>query len=353
MSLSTSAIDHHVSAAACRTSQKKLSCMCAAFGAQSPRSCHLTPVIMADRYGMDSSFNPDLLCVELCRHGITCKRRKAGSCGYAHALQELRPPDESRRGYGGVWKDGVDRFYGQRMTETQIERVMWYYERTRESDRPMWSHALRWYITREDLHSELPADFGIEQDWKSVSMFRKPTARPFCWAAGFWKSISKRRQILKEDKRSCPQVSRRPRTPPVVRRGTKDCLPLYAKLLPQEEKYASRSVAKTEGVSRTSSRQDSANVNPVCEKSLAEGETSMYQEEKSCYTEKAMWIPTTPCCPTSSMGIGCSQTTSPEPFSVSCGSRNVSGMQGTSARSSPARKRIRPSSSCSGTYGQS
>ena len=235
---------------------KKLSCMCAAFGAQSPRSCHLTPVIMADRYGMDSSFNPDLLCVELCRHGITCKRRKAGSCGYAHALQELRPPNESRRGYGGVWKDGVDRFYGQRMTETQIERVMWYYERTCESERPMWSHALRWYIKGEDLYSDLQADFGIDQDWNTVSMFRKHKALPFSWAPRFWERISKRSQMLQDDTRQRARVSRRvrtpPKSPPVERPATKQCSPSYADRVPQEETYAAGSEARAEGVSPAS-----------------------------------------------------------------------------------------------------
>ena len=95
-----------------------------------------------------------------------------------------------------MWKDGVDRFFGQRMTETQIERVMWYYERTCESERPMWSHALRWYIKGEDLYSDLQADFGIDQDWKTLSQFRKHKALPFSWAPRFWERISKRSQML-------------------------------------------------------------------------------------------------------------------------------------------------------------
>ena len=106
--------------------------------------------------------------------------------------------------------------------------------------------------------------------------------RPFSWAPRFWERISKRSQILRDDKRSCARVSRRPRTPPktppVDRRGTKQCLPSYAELLPQEETYASGSVAQTEGVSPTGALQDSANVNPVCEKSFTESETSKHPE---------------------------------------------------------------------------
>ena len=140
-----------------------------------------------------SDRNPDFLKIELCRHGWTCRHRQAGDCSYAHVLHELRPPNESCRPYPGVWRDGVDRFYGQRMGREQIERIKTYYNEAPRCDRPMWSHALYWYVSERGSFDDYPYDFGLEQDWKSVCMFRVPSKQAFEWAPHLWDRIEQRR----------------------------------------------------------------------------------------------------------------------------------------------------------------
>ena len=155
--------------------------------------------------------NPDFLKIELCRHGWTCRHRQAGDCSYAHVLHELRPPNESCRPYPGVWRDGVDRFYGQRMGREQIERIKTYYNEAPRCDRPMWSHALYWYVSERGSFDDYPYDFGLEQDWKSVCMFRVPSKQPFEWAPRLWDRIEQRRIRL------TTQVYRALPTPPFPR----------------------------------------------------------------------------------------------------------------------------------------
>ena len=155
--------------------------------------------------------NPDFLKIELCRHGWTCRHRQAGDCSYAHVLHELRPPNESCRPYPGVWRDGVDRFYGQRMGREQIERIKTYYNEAPRCDRPMWSHALYWYVSERGSFDDYPYDFGLEQDWKSVCMFRVPSKQPFEWAPHLWDRIKQRRIRL------MTPVYRAPPSPPLPR----------------------------------------------------------------------------------------------------------------------------------------
>ena len=108
------------------------------------------------------------------------------------------PPNESVRAYEGVWRDGVDRFFGQAMSDEQIRRIKTYYERTETLDRPMWSRALYWYCTRKGSFDDCPYDFGLEQDWKTVCMFRVYSRRPFEWAPQLWDRIEERRKRLKQ-----------------------------------------------------------------------------------------------------------------------------------------------------------
>ena len=154
--------------------------------------------------------NRDLHRVELCKHGMNCSYNQQGVCAYAHHLYELMPPNESVRAYEGVWKDGVDRFFGQAMSDEQIRRIKTYYERTEKYDRPMWSHALCWFCSNTGSFAEYPHDFGLEQDWKTVSMFRVHSWKPFQWMPGLWDRIEERRQRLQRAALPSPSLTLAP-----------------------------------------------------------------------------------------------------------------------------------------------
>ena len=123
-----------------------------------------------------------------------------GVCGFAHSLKELRPPDERDATYRGVWKDGVDRWYGQCMSEEQMERIAKYISKTAACDIPTWCHALQWYAygapDDDERYASYPDDFSITQNWECVSMYRKDERRPFYWAPDLWSRIERRRAAM-------------------------------------------------------------------------------------------------------------------------------------------------------------
>ena len=137
------------------------------------------------------SANEDLIKVELCKHGPSCKCRAQGICGFAHSLAELLPPNESRQPYPGVWSDGTDRFYGQKLHDDQVVRIHKYWKETPACDTPQWAKAVHWFYGGLALHeyAECQADFGIEQDWRSLARMRCQWRRPFRWAEGVWHRI--------------------------------------------------------------------------------------------------------------------------------------------------------------------
>ena len=108
----------------------------------------------------------DLWRCELCRHGPACGMHRTGDCGYAHSLAELLPPRERDREYVGVWRNGVDRYFGQHMNKTQLDRIKFYYNRTPVPERPVWSSGMAWFYQHLDLRMlpELGWDFGLWQD---------------------------------------------------------------------------------------------------------------------------------------------------------------------------------------------
>ena len=108
----------------------------------------------------------------------------AGLCGYAHALADLLPPRERSREYSGMWRDGVDRWYGQQVEEQQLRRIMWYYERTAVWYKPIWCVALVCFYYRGDLlqYPHFGWDFGILQDARSMQRLRIRQVCPFTWA---------------------------------------------------------------------------------------------------------------------------------------------------------------------------
>ena len=73
--------------------------------------------------------NPDLWRCQLCDHGPDCSMLKNGTCGFAHSLAEVLPPNEKITTYGGVWRDGVDPLYAQQMSDRQTARVSGYWKK--------------------------------------------------------------------------------------------------------------------------------------------------------------------------------------------------------------------------------
>ena len=149
--------------------------------------------------------NPDLWRCTLCKHGMDCRMHQEGVCGFAHSLGELRPPDERICLYKQFWTDGVDRWYGQCMTEEQVERVLQYVRKTALCDMPTWCQGLMWYVTSAPADAEkyrsFPADFNINQDWDSVRMYRKDKHRPFYWCPDFWRRVLRRRVAMQQRER--------------------------------------------------------------------------------------------------------------------------------------------------------
>ena len=131
--------------------------------------------------------------------------RRAGSCGYAHSLVDLMPPCELERCYGGVWVDGVDRWYGQQVQVQQRIRILCYIELAQSWDVPAWARAFRWFYHREDIDllPELGWDFGIWQDCEIMVRCRVSARRPFEWAhleggEKLWDVLRRRRDIFQQ-----------------------------------------------------------------------------------------------------------------------------------------------------------
>ncbi len=62
-----------------------------------------------------------------------------------------------------VWRDGVDRWNGQAMSSTQLNRIQVYYNRSPVYEIPVWAKALEWFYTEKELGEspDLGWDFGV------------------------------------------------------------------------------------------------------------------------------------------------------------------------------------------------
>ena len=97
-------------------------------------------------------------------------------CNYAHSLRELQAPDESRAFRNDLWRNfGVDRFYGQRLSGEQKQKLLALFDDTPPNERPVWSVGL--YL----LHHEREHycgfcyewDFGLLCDMHTLSKIRR------------------------------------------------------------------------------------------------------------------------------------------------------------------------------------
>jgi len=60
---------------------------------------------------------------KLCGYGKKCQ---IDGCQRAHRLSELLPPDEGSERLDSVWRNGVDRWYGQALSHEQINLLLRY-----------------------------------------------------------------------------------------------------------------------------------------------------------------------------------------------------------------------------------
>ena len=151
---------------------------------------------------------------QLCEYGLECKRKV---CGFAHRLDELLPPNEQSIELPGVWRNGVHRWYGQRVGETVLKRILDCYMLTPPRERPVWATGCLWFYNRLPSSisiAELPYDFGVFQDLLVVKMHRASKDWPFSWAPGLWKRMGKNKVDV-----NSMNLLRVPTTPPLNARG--------------------------------------------------------------------------------------------------------------------------------------
>lgn len=146
----------------------------------------------------DTRSGRELWRTSLCRHGPDHGQRQP-DCRFAHSLFDLRRPDESRVSYATQWSHHtMDRFYGQRMSPQQLERIRTYYRLTRTCDLPLWSIGLR--LLDADQESTIgfayPWDFGLVRDYDDLLEARLVRSCPFMTWPGLWDRLARRRAIL-------------------------------------------------------------------------------------------------------------------------------------------------------------
>jgi len=140
----------------------------------------------------------ELWRTSLCRHGPRHGIRHS-ECRFAHSLLELRGPDESRVSYAAQWRQcTMDRFYGQRMTDEQLERIRSYYAELPRCDLPLWAIGLRLIASNEEsiMGFAYPWDFGLTRDYDDLLAARHDRRRPFEPWPELWERLNRRRGIL-------------------------------------------------------------------------------------------------------------------------------------------------------------
>ena len=140
----------------------------------------------------------DLWRCQLCSHGPDHGRRRP-DCRFAHSLCELRRPDESRHSYANQWTLGrVDRFYGQRLSPDQIERIKYYYVRTKTCDLPLWAIGLSLIFRGLECRAgyAYPWDFGLIKDYDELKELRVDRIFPMSEFSGLWRRLHDRRTFL-------------------------------------------------------------------------------------------------------------------------------------------------------------
>merc|ERR1712051_1018351 len=95
--------------------------------------------------------------------------------------------DESRRHYPKVWQGGVDRWYGQNMTDDQLSFIQYYHDQTPICDLPQWVHGLMHYYSGKQNKrcSFMQWDYGLTQDMQLLCGYRRGPL-PFLAPEDLW-----------------------------------------------------------------------------------------------------------------------------------------------------------------------
>ena len=118
-------------------------------------------------------------------------------CSRAHRLCELRPPNESQERHEAIWDDGVDRWYGQVLSDAQQDLLHDYYRETPPHMVPLWMHGLAFALRRTHLveHVHMPWDYGLYNDLALLCQYRRGPL-PFEFMKTLWADMEKRRELL-------------------------------------------------------------------------------------------------------------------------------------------------------------
>ena len=151
----------------------------------------------------------ELWRTKLCRHGPDCGR---AGCVFAHALSELCPPNEMDRCYTRVWRGGVDRWYGQNMTDDQLRIIQYYYEQTVDREIPQWVHGLIHYYSGQENAScgTMQWDYGLSNDQALLCRHRRGPL-PFAVPEDLWTGFNRRRSPIPR-RRAGPMHGKRKRS---------------------------------------------------------------------------------------------------------------------------------------------
>ena len=138
----------------------------------------------------------DLRCTRLCDIGPD---HQDPDCPYAHKLSELRAPDESRQSYRLIWDSFcVDRFYGQAVSDDQLQRIKFYYDATPSCDLPLWARALALICSHRERENGFayPWDFGLLSDYWTIRVRRPYGGQLFAGFDGLWGRLLVRRESM-------------------------------------------------------------------------------------------------------------------------------------------------------------
>ena len=134
----------------------------------------------------------------LCKHGADHGRHHP-ECNFAHSLCELLPPDERFEIYPQAWSRGVDRFYGQPMSEEQVNRIKSYHDHTPWHEVPVWVYALRFSQSLKTsfvIDYYFPWDYGLSTDCQLLCRYRVGGRMPFESMPGLWERLHRHRTHL-------------------------------------------------------------------------------------------------------------------------------------------------------------
>jgi len=145
-------------------------------------------------WAMSPSYRSRPWRTTLCPYGSKCVSL---GCPRAHSLAELLPPDEAAERLDAVWKEGVDRWFGQILSQRQIELLMSYYQVTPTHMVPLWMHGLLYVLRHQNYveHLHFSWDYDLSSDLVSLQD-RRSGPVPFVYMESLWEDLEARRRLL-------------------------------------------------------------------------------------------------------------------------------------------------------------